>query len=111
MRAHAPFSGFLLPAAAAVIAGVGLAAARTDHAGTGPWIWKNGYEYVLVLAVVAVAAVFAGPGAVSVDHALGLTLSGTGWGVATAAAGLASGGAVLALRRQPTPSAVPVLNS
>jgi putative oxidoreductase len=100
-------AGFLVPLAAAAIVGVALGAALTDHAGKGPWIWKNGYEYVLVLAVVALATAFAGPGAVSVDHLLGWTLAGTAWGIAAAAAGLASGSAVLGLRpraRAPQPA-------
>ncbi len=92
-------AGMRLPLAAAAIVGVALSAARTDHAGKGPWIWKNGYEYVMVLGVVAVASVFAGPGSVSVDALLGWTLSGTGWGIAAAVAGIASGLGALALRR------------
>jgi putative oxidoreductase len=93
-------TGFLVPLAAAGIVGIALAAAMTDHAGKGPWIWKNGYEYVMILGVVAVAVAFAGPGAVSVDHLVGLDLSGTGWGLAAAAAGLASGLGVLATRER-----------
>jgi putative oxidoreductase len=91
--------GFLVPLAAAGIVGISLAAAMTDHSGNGPWIWKNGYEYVLILGVVAVAVVLAGPGSASVDALLDLTLSGTGWGVAAGALGLLSGATVLATRR------------
>ncbi|HEX2048426.1 MAG TPA: DoxX family protein [Acidimicrobiales bacterium] len=91
-------AGLLVPLAAAGIVGITLAAAMTDHAGKGPWIWKGGYEYVLVLGVVAVSVAFAGPGAVSLDDQLGLDLSGTGWGIAAAAAGVASGFGVLATR-------------
>lgn len=98
-------AGFVVPLAAAAIVGVALAAALTDHGGKGPWIWKGGWEYVLVLGVVAVAVVFAGPGAVSVDHALGWTLAGTGWGIGAALAGLACGGALLALRHPPAAAA------
>ena len=95
-------TGFLVPVAAAGIVGIALAAAMTDHAGNGLWIWKSGYEYVLTLGVVAVAVVLTGPGAVSVDDVLGLGLSGTGWGTGAATAGLAAGFGVLALR-QPEP--------
>ena len=98
-------SGLLLPVAAAGIVGVTLAAAMTDHAGNGLWIWKSGYEYVLTLGVVAVSVVFAGPGDVSLDGVLGLGLSGTGWGIGAAVAGLASGLGVLALRK-PAPASV-----
>ena len=96
-------TGFLVPVAAAGIVGIALAAAMTDHAGNGLWIWKSGYEYVLTLGVVAVAVVFTGPGAVSVDDVLGLGLSGTGWGIGAMVAGLASGFGVLALR-EPKPA-------
>jgi hypothetical protein len=50
----------------------------------------EGYEYVLVLGVAAVAVAVAGPGAWSVDHALGIVLSG---GAGAAACG---GGALAA---------------
>jgi putative oxidoreductase len=92
-------AGFLVPLAATGVVAIALAAAMTDHAGNGLWIWKSGYEYVLTLGVLAVAVTFAGPGAVSVDRLLDLALSGTGWGLAAAAAGLVSGAGVLALRR------------
>lgn len=91
--------GFVVPLAATGIVAIALAAAMTDHAGKGLWIWKNGYEYVLTLGVLAVAVTFAGPGAVSVDRLLDLSLSGTGWGLAAATAGLLSGFGVLAMRR------------
>jgi putative oxidoreductase len=95
--------GLLVPLAAAGIVGIALAAALTDHAGKGIWIWKGGYEYVLTLGVVAVAVAFAGPGAVSVDNALGLDLSGTAWGVGAAVGGLMSGLGVLAMRESRPP--------
>ncbi len=91
-------TGFVVPLATAGIVGITLSAAMTDHAGKGVWIWKNGYEYVMTLGVVAVAVALAGPGAISIDNLVGLDLSGAGWGLAAAAAGLASGAAVLALR-------------
>lgn len=92
-------TGLLVPVATAAIVGVALGAAMTDHGGKGVWIWKNGFEYVLVLGVVAVGVALAGPGAASLDHTVGWDLSGTGWGVAAAAAGLVSGLTVLGLRR------------
>ncbi|MDQ3896640.1 MAG: DoxX family protein [Actinomycetota bacterium] len=100
-------TGFVVPLATAGIVGITLSAAMTDHAGKGVWIWKNGYEYVMTLGVVAVAVALAGPGAISIDNLVGLDLSGAGWGLAAAAAGLASGAAVLALRA-PEPVGVAV---
>jgi len=91
--------GLVVPLAATGIIAIAMAAALTDHAGNGPWIWKNGWEYVLTLGLVATAVTLAGPGAVSVDELLDLSLSGTGWGIATALAGVASAAVVLGLRR------------
>lgn len=91
--------GFAVPLAAAAIVGIALAAAMTDHAGNGPWIWKNGYEYVLVLAVVAVAVAIVGPGAVSLDRLVGITSTSAGWGAVAGVVGLAAGAAILSLRR------------
>ncbi len=92
-------AGLLVPLAATGIVAIALAATMTDHAGKGLWIWKGGYEYVLTLGVLAIAVTLVGPGAVSLDGLLDLTLSGAGWGIAAATAGLLSGFAVLALRR------------
>jgi putative oxidoreductase len=44
----------------------------TDHRDKGFFILKQGWEYVMVLAVVAVTIAMLGPGEWSVDHALGI---------------------------------------
>jgi putative oxidoreductase len=100
--------GLLTPLAAAMVVSVMLVAARTDHRDRF-WIYLNGAEYVLFLAVAAVAMAFSGPGEWSLDHALGLDLAGTGWGIAAAAAGVLGAGGVLALfrDRDHVPEAVP----
>ena len=81
--------GFLTPAAAALITGVQATAIRTVHLPKGVWNHEGGYEYNLVLIALAVAIADVGPGALSVDDALGLPLSGTGWALASLGAGLA----------------------
>jgi len=50
--------GLLVPAAAALIASTCFVASRTAHAGKGPWIAGGGWEYVLVLATVAIGLAF-----------------------------------------------------
>jgi putative oxidoreductase len=99
-------AGFLTPVAAALVAAVMLVAARTAHAGKGPWISDGGWEHVLVLAVVAVGLAFNGAGAWSVDAAIGWDVSGFWWGFAAAAMALVgAAGALVVGRRAPTPHA------
>lgn len=91
-------SGFLTPLAAGIIVGVMVTAARTDHAGKGPWIFNGGWEFVLTLGTVAVATAITGPGDASLDAALGLQLDGPRWAVAALVVGLLGAGAALATR-------------
>jgi putative oxidoreductase len=93
-------AGFLTPAAAAVLVAVMLVAALGVHLKAGFFAQGGGYEYALVLGAVALALAFTGPGALSVDRALGLDLSGAPWGLAALAAG-ALGGAVPLVTRRP----------
>jgi putative oxidoreductase len=88
--------GLFLPLAAALIAGTFLVAARTAHAGKGPWNADGGWEYVLVLSTVAVGLAFNGAGKWSLDNAIGWNVSGFWWGIAAIAAALVGSGAVLA---------------
>lgn len=95
--------GFLTPLAAVLIASVMIVAAATVHWKNGFLITSNGYEYNLVLGIVALSVAFAGPGAISIDHLAGLTFSGGGWGAGVAA--LAIVGAIGQLaQRQAAPS-------
>lgn len=84
--------GFLTPLGAALIVGQMTAATMAVHLDKGLWNDKGGYEYPLVLAVVALVVAFAGPGTISVDNALGIEVSGT---VPMVAALLAGVGAAL----------------
>ena len=92
-------AGFLTPVAAAAVVAVMLVAAVSVHIEKGFFAHNGGYEYTLVLAGAAVALVFTGPGALSLDQALGSSRSGDTWGVAALAAGLV-GGAVPLLSRK-----------
>jgi putative oxidoreductase len=90
--------GFLTPLGAAAIIGTMTVAILTVH---GPKGWQNtegGYEYNVVLATAAFALAAAGPGAWSIDRALGLGW-GAGWGFVALAAGILGGmGALISAR-------------
>ena len=92
-------AGFLTPAAAAAIVAVMLVAAVSVHVKSGFFAHNGGYEYTLVLGGAALALAFTGPGAVSLDSALGLAWSGVRWGILSTVAGLLGGALPLAARR------------
>jgi putative oxidoreductase len=95
-------AGFLTPAAAAAVA-VMLVAAVSVHIKNGFFAQGGGYEYTLVLSGAALALAFTGPGALSLDEALGISWSGEIWGLAAVAACLI-GGAVPLLARKTAPA-------
>ena len=64
--------GLLTPLAAAGFVGLMIVAGWTVHRPNGFFIVKEGYEYNLILAVVAVGIAIIGPGRYSLDWALGL---------------------------------------
>jgi putative oxidoreductase len=88
-------AGLLTPAAVAVVVAVMFVAGASVHASKGFFAHQGGFEYTLVLGGVAAGLGFSGPGALSLDHALGLGWSGDAWGLAALALGLAGGGASL----------------
>ena len=100
-------AGLLTPLASAGLIGVMATAARTDHAGKGPWVSNGGWEYPLTLSSVATALAFRGPGKYSLDRLLGLNLSGPRWGFGALALGLGSALTVLATRRKPAAEPAP----
>jgi putative oxidoreductase len=83
-------AGLLTPLACAAVVSVMLVAGLLAHRPHGFFVFKDGYEYVLVLAVTSLALAALGPGRLSLDQAAGLQV--TGW----AGGGLALGVAVLA---------------
>jgi putative oxidoreductase len=80
-------TGTLTPLAASTLIATMITAIRTVHLKNGPWSTNGGYEYNLVLIVAILALVDGGPGAFSVDGALGLHETGTRWTLAALAAG------------------------
>jgi putative oxidoreductase len=79
--------GLLTPVAAAMLTAVMLTAILTVHASKGVWVTEGGYEYNLVLLAAVFALSAVGAGAWSLDHALGLSLSGTEWALGELGAG------------------------
>lgn len=90
--------GLLTPLAAAAVIGSVVVAMVIAHARNGFFIFRpgQGYEYVLVLAVVSLAIGALGGGRVSLDHALGIADELSGWlGLTIAAVGGIGGAALL----------------
>jgi putative oxidoreductase len=89
--------GLLTPLAAAGVLGTMLVALVTAHIKNGFFIFRpgQGYEYVLMICVVAVALAGTGAGWLSLDHALGYPISG--WVSYAVCAGAGGLGAALTL--------------
>jgi putative oxidoreductase len=99
--------GLVTPLGAAALIGVMTVAVATVNLRNGFFITGQGYEYNLVLAAAAFALAGTGAGGWSLDHALGIHLTGAGWALGALAAGVLGGlGAVvsgrLASTRAPT---------
>jgi putative oxidoreductase len=101
-------AGLLTPLASAALIGVMATAARTAHAGKGPWATNGGWEFPLTLGAVGATLAFTGPGRYSLDSVLGLNLKGRRWGLGALALGLGSSVATLAIRRKPSSEPAPV---
>lgn len=85
--------GLLTPLACAAVISVMLIAGLLAHRRNGFFVFKDGYEYVLVLAVVSLALATFGPGRLSVDSAAGIPVTGwAGFGVALGVAVAATAG-------------------
>jgi putative oxidoreductase len=95
--------GLLTPFAAAALIGTMVVAVGSVHWGKGFFLSTGGLEYNLVLAGGALAVAFAGPGALSLDSALGISWSGASSGLVALLLGLLSG-AVELLTRKPAPA-------
>ncbi|MGW5375661.1 DoxX family protein [Nocardia sp. NPDC003999] len=96
--------GLLTPFAAAAVVSVMLVAGALAHRANGFFVFKDGYEYVLVLAVVALALGLLGPGRLSLDHAADIAITGwAGGGIALGVAAVATAG-LLAIFYRPAPA-------
>jgi putative oxidoreductase len=99
--------GLLTPLACAAVISVMLIAGLLAHRPNGFFVFRDGYEYVLVLAVVCLALAVLGPGRLSVDSGAGIAITGwTGGGVALGVAVIATAGLLAAFwRPRPAPEA------
>lgn len=91
--------GLWLPVAAAGVVGLMVNAAVTVHGDNGLWAQNGGYEYPLVLAMLATALAFSGPGRISLATELGVTISGPVAAVLAIGAGSTSALLALGMRR------------
>lgn len=98
--------GLLTSFAALGFVGLMTVAAYTVHIRNGFFILDEGWEYVFVLAVVAISIAMLGPGEWSVDDALGIADDLDGYvGLAiSAGGGLASAALLLAVFYRPPPT-------
>ncbi|MDP9820821.1 DoxX family protein [Nocardioides massiliensis] len=97
-------AGAFTSVAAAVAVGIMATAFFTVHRTNGFFIFRDGYEYVLLVAAAAVALATLGPGRWSVDNALALDLSGGWWALSAALSGIAASISMLAVCWRPPPA-------
>ncbi len=93
-------TGFLTPLGAAMITSGQTVAIERVHLKNGPWVADGGYEYNLALIAAVFAVSAAGPGALSLDGALGTERRGAGIALAQLAAGTAAAVPVIARARE-----------
>ena len=99
--------GFATPLAAALIIAVMTVASVSVHLKHGFFNHNQGYEYTMMLAVIALSIAITGPGPISLDALLGVRDTGTGWGLLALVVGLAGAGLQLAQRQVPAPAEAP----
>lgn len=100
-------AGLLTPLACAAVISVMLVAGLLAHRPNGFFVFKEGYEYVLLLSVVSLALATLGPGRLSVDAATGISVTGwAGGGIALGVAVVATAGLLVTFWR-PQPKQAP----
>ena len=95
--------GLLTPLACAAVIAVMLVAGLLAHRLNGFFVFREGYEYVLVLATLALALALLGPGAISIDGAAGFDFYGWVGGGVALGLGVASTAAQLSFFWRPNP--------
>jgi putative oxidoreductase len=100
-------AGLATPLASAALIGTMVTAIRKVHLANGPWAANGGWEYNAVLIAAAAVLAEAGPGPVSLDHALGMERSGAAWGLGALALGVATSFAVVEAGKRNAPAPEP----
>ena len=83
--------GLITPVAGLLLTATMVTAIATVHFTKGIWSTEGGYEYNLVLMAIVFAIVAVDAGSWSLDNALGIGMSGTGWAFGQLALGLVGG--------------------
>jgi putative oxidoreductase len=97
--------GLLGPVGPALLVAVMVTAIGSVHLGKGFFVTNGGYELNLMYIASAVLLAFSGPGAYSLDRALGFTILPTARDAAIVLGlGVLAGLLNLALRRKPAPA-------
>jgi len=91
--------GLVTPLAATILIAVMVTAIVTVTWRNGVWITQNGIEYNLVLIAIAFMVTAVGPGAWSLDHAIGLDTAMVSWAVLALLIGTLAGEAAVAIGR------------
>jgi putative oxidoreductase len=92
--------GLLTPLASTCFVALMAVAGLTDHRGKGFFVFKGGWEYVGLNALVSVSVAGLGPGKWSIDATAHWHLLGLGWAIAAVVLGLMSAGALLIVGRE-----------
>ncbi|MFI2557077.1 DoxX family protein [Nocardia farcinica] len=93
--------GLLTAPACAAVVSVMLVAGLLAHRANGFFVFREGYEYVLVLGAVSLALAILGPGAISIDDLAGITVTGWAGGTLALGLGVAATAALLTLSWRP----------
>jgi putative oxidoreductase len=91
--------------ASAAIIGNMVVAIRKVHAPNGPWAANGGWEYNAVLIAALTVLAEQGPGAASLDRALGIERSGVKWGLGALGLGAAAAVGAIEMGRRSAPPA------
>ncbi|TMK71196.1 MAG: DoxX family protein [Actinobacteria bacterium] len=83
--------GIVTPVPAAALIAVMTAAVITVHLKNGFFVTNQGYEFNLALAAALFALAGIGAGGWSLDNALGIDMTGTGWALGALGVGLIGG--------------------
>jgi putative oxidoreductase len=99
-------AGLATPLASAALTGIMTTAIKKVHIPNGPWAVNGGWEYPAVMIGSVTALAEAGPGDLSLDHALGTERSGPLWALAALATGVGAAALTMAVGRR-GPSSLP----